>query len=46
MRIKFSKEIAELEIQDIKHIWQQPDIFESLNSDDIWLVYGRKGSGK
>lgn len=46
MRIRFSKEISELEERDIKYIWQKPDIFEGLKTDDIWLIYGRKGSGK
>lgn len=46
MRIRFSKEISELEEKEIKYIWQKPDIYEGLKTDDIWLIYGRKGSGK
>ena len=46
MRIRFSKEISELEEREIKYIWQKPDIYEGLKTDDIWLIYGRKGSGK
>lgn len=43
---KLSKVIGELEQEDLKVIWQPPDIYEEVMSNSIWLVYGRKGSGK
>jgi len=45
MEIKLSKSIAELE-ENIKFIWQPPDIYDDVHNNYIWLVYGRKGSGK
>jgi ABC-type molybdenum transport system ATPase subunit/photorepair protein PhrA len=29
-----------------RNMQQKPDIYEGLKTDDIWLIYGRKGSGK
>ena len=46
MDFKLSKSIAELEKENIKFIWQPPNIYNDVLDNNIWLVYGRKGSGK
>lgn len=43
--IHLSKDIAELE-ENIGLVWEPPDIYEDVFNDNVWLVYGRKGSGK
>ena len=43
--IHLSKDIAELE-DDIRLLWEPPDIYHNLFTDNVWLIYGRKGSGK
>lgn len=43
--IHLSKDIAELE-EDIRLVWEPPDIYEEVINDNVWLIYGRKGSGK
>lgn len=45
MEIKLSKSIAELE-DNVRYIWQPPDIYDDVHNNNIWLVYGRKGCGK
>ncbi len=44
--MKLSKGIGEIQVQELKHIWQPPDIYDEVHDNNIWLVYGRKGSGK
>lgn len=46
MTIRLSKGIGEIQKADLKHIWQPPDIYEEVHDNNVWLVYGRKGSGK
>jgi energy-coupling factor transporter ATP-binding protein EcfA2 len=46
IEFKLSKSIAELEKDKIKFIWQPPNIYNDVLRNNIWLVYGRKGSGK
>lgn len=46
MKLKLSKSIAELEAENIKHIWEPPDIYDDVHNNDVWLIYGRKGAGK
>lgn len=43
---RLSKVIGELEQEDLKVIWQPPDIYDQVMANAIWLIYGRKGSGK
>lgn len=43
--IHLSKEIAELE-DDVRLVWEPPDIYQDVFKDNVWLIYGRKGSGK
>lgn len=43
--IHLSKDIAELE-EDVRLVWEPPDIYQDVLKDNVWLVYGRKGSGK
>ena len=43
--IHLSKDIAELE-DDVRLVWEPPDIYQDVFKDNVWLVYGRKGSGK
>ncbi len=43
--IHLSKDIAELE-DDVRLVWEPPDIYQEVFKDNVWLVYGRKGSGK
>lgn len=43
--INLSKGISELE-NDIEVVWEPPDIYDDVLNDNIWLLYGRKGSGK
>lgn len=43
--LHLSKDIAELE-KDIAYVWEPPDIYNDVMKDNVWLVYGRKGSGK
>ena len=40
-----STDIAELE-KDVSSVWEPPDIYNDVMKDHVWLVYGRKGSGK
>lgn len=46
MPIKLSKGIGEIQKAELKYIWQPPDIYDQVHDNNIWLVYGRKGSGK
>lgn len=43
---RLSKGIAELEGSEQRFVWQAPDIYDQIMSNSIWLIYGRKGSGK
>lgn len=43
--IHLSRDLAELE-KDVLLVWEPPDIYQDVFKDNIWLVYGRKGSGK
>lgn len=43
--VHLSKDIAELE-DDVRLVWEPPDIYKDVFKDNVWLVYGRKGSGK
>jgi hypothetical protein len=43
--IHLSKDIAELE-EDVRLVWEPPDIYQEVFKDNVWLIYGRKGSGK
>jgi hypothetical protein len=43
--INLSPDIAELE-EDVRLVWEPPDIFKDVFRDRVWLIYGRKGSGK
>ena len=43
--INLSPDIAELE-EDVRFVWEPPDIYEDVFKDNVWLIYGRKGSGK
>ncbi|OOP56583.1 MAG: hypothetical protein AYP45_08170 [Candidatus Brocadia carolinensis] len=43
--IHLSKDIAELE-EDVRLVWEPPDIYDEVFKDNVWLIYGRKGSGK
>lgn len=44
-KIHLSKDIAELE-EDVRLVWEPPDIYQDVLKDNVWLIYGRKGSGK
>jgi hypothetical protein len=46
MKLKLSKSIAEFESEDVATIWEAPDIYSDVHSNDVWLIYGRKGAGK
>lgn len=46
MAVRLSKGIGEIQKAELKYIWQPPDIYEEVHDNNIWLVYGRKGSGK
>jgi len=46
MAIRLSKGIGEIQKAELKYIWQPPDIYDEVHDNNIWLVYGRKGSGK
>ena len=43
--IHLSKGISELE-NDVESVWEPPDIYDEVIKDNVWVVYGRKGSGK
>jgi hypothetical protein len=43
--VHLSKDIAELE-DNVRLVWEPPDIYEDVLKDNVWLIYGRKGSGK
>lgn len=43
--IHLSKGISELE-QDVESVWEPPDIYDDVIKDNVWLIYGKKGSGK
>lgn len=43
--LHLSQDIAELE-KDIALVWEPPDIYDEVMRNNVWLVYGRKGSGK
>ena len=44
--MKLSKGIGEIQKGELQFIWQPPDIYEEVHKNNIWLIYGRKGSGK
>lgn len=44
--LRLSKDAAEYEVADLRHIWEPPPIFNRLEEGNTFLIYGRKGSGK
>jgi hypothetical protein len=46
MSVRLSKGIGEIQKAELKSIWQPPDIFDEVHDNNVWLIYGRKGSGK
>lgn len=46
MKVKLSRSIAELERENIRYVWEPPDIYDDVHKNNIWLIYGRKGAGK
>ncbi len=43
--VNLAKGISELE-NEVEMVWEPPDIYDDVTNDNIWVVYGRKGSGK
>lgn len=46
MPIKLSKGIGEIQGDELRYIWQAPDVYDEVHDNNVWLIYGRKGSGK
>ncbi|MCG8096017.1 MAG: hypothetical protein JAZ17_20760 [Candidatus Thiodiazotropha endolucinida] len=44
--MKLSKGIGEIQKKELQFIWQAPDIYSEVHDNNVWLIYGRKGSGK
>ncbi|MCG7910187.1 MAG: ATP-binding protein, partial [Candidatus Thiodiazotropha taylori] len=46
MKIRLSRGIGEFERTQLNDYWEPPSLFSEVLDDRVWVIYGRKGSGK